>query len=224
MEYRYKIRAEFAHVKLITKALDVLKSISKGEFLRCVSLLEENKKTYTESKLEYPEFIDLRLNNLKSSLLTIEKQHFNNRYLNVLQLGEFGYQLTNIKQRFIDTSIIMRNKKLIKIDIAVNQEDIDIIHLACTLYWKIFCGHLDFISTIDMHKIDKELLYNDLSNICDLATGFEDKSARLEIENKAVNRKAKWAYDICKSIDSINTDDIIKNIGTLPRLKIIKNG
>ena len=224
MEYRYKIRAEFAHVKLITKALDVLKSISKGEFLRCVSLLEENKKTYTESKLEYPEFIDLRLNNLKSSLLTIEKQHFNNRYLNVLQLGEFGYQLTNIKQRFIDTSIIMRNKKLIKIDIAVNQEDIDIIYLACTLYWKIFCGHLDFISTIDMHKIDKELLYNDLSNICDLATGFEDKSARLEIENKAVNRKAKWAYDICKSIDSINTDDIIKNIGTLPRLKIIKNG
>ena len=224
MEYGFKIRAEFAHVKLITKALDVLKSISKGEFLRCVSLLEENKKTYTESKLEYPEFIDLRLNNLKSSLLTIEKQHFNNRYLNVLQLGEFGYQLTNIKQRFIDTSIIMRNKKLIKIDIAVNQEDIDIIYLACTLYWKIFCGHLDFISTIDMHKIDKELLYNDLSNICDLATGFEDKSARLEIENKAVNRKAKWAYDICKSIDSINTDDIIKNIGTLPRLKIIKNG
>ena len=201
-----------------------MKSISKGEFLRCVSLLEENKKTYTESKLEYPEFIDLRLNNLKSSLLTIEKQHFNNRYLNVLQLGEFGYQLTNIKQRFIDTSIIMRNKKLIKIDIAVNQEDIDIIYLACTLYWKIFCGHLDFISTIDLHKIDKELLYNDLSNICDLATGFEDKSARLEIENKAVNRKAKWAYDICKSIDSINTDDIIKNIGTLPRLKIIKNG
>ena len=224
MEYRYKIRAEFAHVKLITKALDVLKSISKGEFLRCVSLLEENKKTYTESKLEYPEFIDLRLNNLKSSLLTIEKQHFNNRYLNVLQLGEFGYQLTNIKQRFIDTSIIMRNKKLIKIDIAVNQEDIDIIYLACTLYWKIFCGHLDFISTIDLHKIDKELLYNDLSNICDLATGFEDKSARLEIENKAVNRKAKWAYDICKSIDSINTDDIIKNIGTLPKLKIVKNG
>jgi hypothetical protein len=224
MEYRFKIRAEFAHVKLITKALDVLKSISKGEFLRCVSLLEENKKTYTESKLEYPEFIDLRLNNLKSSLLIIEKQHFNNRYLNILQLGEFGYQLTNIKQRFIDTSIIMRNKNLIKIDIAVNQEDIDIIHLACTLYWKILCGHLNFLSTIDMHKIDKELLYNDLSNICDLATGFEDKSARLEIENKSVNRKAKWAYDICKSIDSLNTDDIIKNIGTLPKLKITKNG
>jgi hypothetical protein len=224
MEYGFKIRAEFAHVKLISKALDILKSISKGEFIRCISLLEENKKTYTESKLEYPEFVDLRLNNLKSNLLIIEKEHFSNRYLNVLQLGDFGYQLANIKQRFIDTSIIMRNKNLIKIDIAVNQEDIDIIYLACTLYWKILCGHLDFLATIDMHKIDKELLFRDLSNLCDLATGFEDKSARLDIENKAVNRKAKWAFDICKSIDSLNSDDIIKNIGTLPKLKIIKNG
>jgi hypothetical protein len=224
MEYGFKIRAEFAHVKLITKALDVIKSISKGEYTRCVSLLEENKKTYLETKLEYPEFIDLRLNNLKSNLLSIEKNHFNNRYLNVLQLGDFGYQLTNIKQRFIDTSIIMRNKNLIKIDILVNQEDLDIIYLACTLYWKVFCGHLDFLATIDLHKIDKELLINDLSDICYLATGFEDNKARLHIENKAVNRKAKWAYDICSSIDSLKTNDIIKNIGTLSKLKIVKNG
>jgi len=41
MEYGFKIRAEFAHVKLITKALDILKSVSKGELTRCVSLLEE---------------------------------------------------------------------------------------------------------------------------------------------------------------------------------------
>lgn len=224
MEYGFKIRAEFAHVKLITKALDILKSVSKGEFTRCVSLLEENKKTYSETKLEYPEFIDLRLNNLKSNLLIIEKQHYNNRYLNVLQLGIFGYQLTNIRQRFIDTGTIMRNKNLIKIDILVNQEDLDIIYLACTLYWKILCGHLEFLSTIDLHKIDKELLSNDLSNICYLATGFEDNQAKLDIESKAVNRKAKWAYDICSSIDNLNTNDIIKNIGTLPKLKIIKNG
>ena len=128
MEYGFKVRAEFAHIKLITKALDILKSISKGEFTRCVSLLEENKKSYTEAKLEYPEFIDLRLNNLKSNLLIIEKVHFSNRYLNVLQLGEFGFQLTDIKQRFIDTSIIMRNKHLIKIEIRMNQEDLDIIN------------------------------------------------------------------------------------------------
>ncbi len=224
MEYGFKIRAEYAHVKLITKALDIYKSISKGELIRCVSLLEENKKTYLESKLEYPEFIDLRLNNLKSNLLIIEKNHFSNRYLNVLQLGEIGYQLTNTKQRFIDTCIIMRNKNLIKIDIPVNQEDLDIIHSACTLYWKILCGHLDYLAEVDLHKIDKKLLENDLIALCDLATGFEDKLARLNIENKALNRKAKWAYDICQSIDSIKTNDIIKNIGTLPKLKIIKNG
>jgi hypothetical protein len=224
MDYGFKIRAEFAHVKLITKALDILKSISKGEFVRCVSLIEENKKSYTETKLEYPEFIDLRLNNLKSNLLIIEKEHFNNRYLNILQLGVFGYQLTDIKQRFIDTGLIMRKKRLIKIEIQVNKEDLDIINLACTLYWKILCGHLDYLSEIDLHIIDKELLKENLSNICDLATGFEDKNARLQIENKSVNRKAKWAYDVCQSIDSINSDDIIKNIGTLPRLKIIKNG
>ncbi len=224
MEYGFKIRAEFAHVKLITKALDILKSISKGEFTRCVSLLEENKKSYLETKLEYPEFIDLRLNNLKSNILIIEKEHFNNRYLNVLQLGEFGYKLTDVKQRFIDTGIIMRKKKLIKIEIQINQEEIDIIYLACTLYWKILCGHLDYLSEIDLHRIDKELLKESLSDICDLATGFEDKKARLNIESKSVNRKAKWAFDICQSIDSLNTDDIIKNIGTLPRLKIIKNG
>ena len=224
MEYGFKIRAEFAHVKLITKALDILKSISKGELVRCASLLEENKKSYLETKLEYPEFIDLRLNNLKSNLLIIEKEYFNNRYLNILQLGKFGYHLTDIKQRFIDTGLIMRKKKLIKIEIQVNKEEIDVINLACTLYWKILCGHLDYLSEIDLHKIDKELLKESLSDICDLATGFEDKNARLQIENKAVNRKAKWAYDICQSIDSINSDDIIKNIGTLPRLKIIKNG
>jgi hypothetical protein len=224
MDFCFRVKAEFAHVKLITKALDILKSISKGELVRCVCLLEENKKSYLETKLEYPEFIDLRLHNLKSSLLTLEKEHFNNRYLNVLQLGEFGCQLTNIKQRFIDTGLIMRKKKLIKIEIQVNQEDIDIINLACTLYWKILCGNLEYMSDIDLHKIDKELLRENLSDLCNLATGFEDKTARLEIESKAVNRKAKWAYDICKSIDSLNSDDIIKNIGTLPRLKIIKNG
>ena len=224
MEYGFKVKAEFAHVKLITKALDILRSISKGELIRCVSLLEENKKSYTETKLEYPEFIDLRLNNLRSNLLSIEKQYFNNRYLNIFQLNEFGFQLVDIKQRFIDTGMIMRKKKLIKIEILMNQDELDIINLACSLYWKILCGYMDYLADIDLHKIDKELLKESLSNICDLATGFEDKNARLDIENKAVNRKAKWAYDICKTIDSVDSDDIIKNIGTLPKLKITKNG
>ena len=224
MDDGFKIRAEFAHVKLITKALDILKSISKGEFTRCVSLLEENKKTYLEAKLEYPEFIDLRLNNLKSNLLIIEKKYFNNRHLNILQLGQFGYILTDTKQRFIDTGIIMRNKKLLKIDIKVSQDELDIIKLACELYYMILSGNLDFLCEVNLHKIDKTALKEDLFSICYLATGFEDKDARLSVENKAINRKAKWAYDICKSIDSSRNDDIIRNIGTLPKLKITENG
>lgn len=224
MEYCFKIKAEFAHVKLITKALDILKSISKGELCRIVSLLEENKKTYLETKLEYPEFIDLRLNNLKSQLLNIEKDYYNNRYLNVLQLGEFGYKLTNIKQRFIDTTLIMRNKKLIKIEIPVNQEDLDVIYLACKLYWCVLCGHIEFMAQVNLHKIDKEAFSTSLFQQSNLATGFENNEARLQIESKEVNRKAKWAYDICQSIDNYNNSDIIKNIGTLPKLKIIKNG
>ena len=155
--------------------------------------------------------------------MNITEEYINNRYLNILQLGEFGCQLTDIKQRFIDTGIIMRKKKLIKIEIQINLEDLDVINLACELYWKIICGHLDHLADVDLHKVDKELLKESLFKICDLATGFEDNNARLQIDNRAVNRKAKWAYDICKSIDSINNNDIIKNIGTLPRLKIIKN-
>ena len=60
--------------------------------------------------------------------------------------------------------------------------------------------------------------------LSDLATGFENKNARLEITSPSLNRKAKWAYDICKAIDNIDKGDIIRNVGTLPRLKITKNG
>jgi hypothetical protein len=45
-----------------------------------------------------------------------------------------------------------------------------------------------------------------------------------DIQNKYIHRKSKWAYDVCKAIENIDGSDIIKNIGTLPKLKIIKNG
>ena len=85
-------------------------------------------------------------------------------------------------------------------------------------------SHYDNFKFINGDVRDKELLKESLFKICDLATGFEDNNARLQIDNRAVNRKAKWAYDICKSIDNIHNDDIIKNIGTLSKLKIMKNG
>jgi hypothetical protein len=220
----FKIRAEIAHVKIITKALDVYRSIIKGEITRVVPILEENKKTYQETKLEYPEFIDLRLNSLKSNLLNIEIECFNNRYLNILQLGQLGRDLADVKQRFIDTNLIIKKKKLNKIEINLSDNELLIINQACFLYWNILCGNLSILSEYTLQKYDKELLTQRLIELCDLATGFEDKTARLDVTSPSINRKAKWAYDICQSIDNIDKNDIIRNIGTLPRLKIIKNG
>ena len=53
MQYDYTIKAEIAHIKLISKALDILKSIAKGEISRVSSLLPENKKTHIEIIKEF---------------------------------------------------------------------------------------------------------------------------------------------------------------------------
>lgn len=224
MQYDFKIVAEIAHIKLISKALDILKFVIKGELTRIIPLLEENKTSYTATKLDYPEFIDLRLKTLKSNLLSIEKDLFDDTVLNILQLGTYGHELIVIKKRFIDTGHIVKIKKLNKINIPVTQNQLQIINDACELYWKILSGHLDILAKFDKHKLDSRLLTEQLLDLSSLATGFEDKFARLEITSPSINRKAKWAYDICKSIDYIDKDDIIKNVGTLPRLKITKNG
>ena len=78
-------------------------------------MIEENKKSYTEAKLEYPEFIDLRLNSLKSNLLNIEKEYFNNKRTGIVEdintiLKEYDtneYDLTNYS-----TLVEFRNKAL----------------------------------------------------------------------------------------------------------------
>ena len=93
-----------------------LKSISKGEISRAACLLEENKTTFSQNKLDYPEFFDIRIHKIKKDLLDIEQQYFS-KSLNILQLGTFGSHLTNCKQRFIDTGIIMKNKRLSSMEI-----------------------------------------------------------------------------------------------------------
>ena len=52
MQYDFKIRAEISHVKLISKALDILKSIAKGEVTRAASLFSENKFADQDEKLD----------------------------------------------------------------------------------------------------------------------------------------------------------------------------
>ena len=224
MQYDYTIKAEISHIKLISKALDILKSIAKGEISRAASLLPENKKTHIEIIKEYPEFFDIRMDVARKQLLNLESYYFNSKQLNILQLGDFGSKLATIKQRFIDTAIIIKNKRLLYIPIQVTADDLLIINLACNLYWNILIYNFDTIVDVIRHKVDKQMLLEDLKEISYKSKGVLDPNYEFTIDNKCINRKAKWAYDICIAIDNIDKKDIIKNIGTLPKLKIIKNG
>ena len=100
----------------------------------------------------------------------------------------------------------------------------NLIYIACYLYYKIETGHFEEITSIIKHKVDLDFFAQILSQISDKALGFTEKNIKLDIQSPFVNRKAKWAYDICQVIDNIDKDDIIRNVGTLPKLKIIKNG
>lgn len=208
MQYDFKIRAEISHVKLISKALDILKSIAKGELTRAACLFSENKFTANLDSF------DDHVIELSKSFISIQENHLNNKLLNILQLGSFGAELANVKQRFIDTGIIMKNKRLSYININCNKSEIEIIHVACTLYWKILISDFSFISSVIKHKCDITLINELLLNM----------SQPQDILSKNLHRKSKWAYDICVVIENIDSCDIIKNIGTLPKLKIIKNG
>ena len=84
MLYDFKIRFEIAHIKLISKSLDILKSISKGELTRIESLFIENKKTYLENKIDLPEIFDSRMIKLHHFLADMQVKHYNNKFLNVL--------------------------------------------------------------------------------------------------------------------------------------------
>lgn len=223
MLYDFKIRFEIAHIKLISKSLDILKSISKGELTRIESLFVENKKTYLENKIDLPEIFDSRMNKLYHFLADMQVKHYNNKFLNVLQLGDFGFLLVDVKQKFIDTGIIMKNKRMNNIYVKLSENELRIINIACTLYWKILVGDFSYILSFKKYNTLDDF-ETDLFEAGLLARNLVESSNYFKIEDKFINRKAKWAYDICKSIDSLNNDDIIKNIGTLPRLKIIKNG
>jgi len=223
MFYDFKIKFEIAHIKLISKALDILKSISKGEITRIESLFQENKPLFIEHKLDLPEIFDLRMKKLNLFLSNMQYEHYNNKLLNVLQLGDFGFLLVDIKQKFIDTGLIVKKKKLNYIFVDLSKQELDIINLACKVYWKILVGDFQIINKITRHSVDEKFTAN-LAEAGLLATDLVSNNIVFSITEKFINRKAKWAYDICQSFDNIHNDDIIKNIGTLPKLKIIKNG
>ena len=69
MLYDFKVRAEISHVKLISKALDILKSISKGEITRASCLYLENK--FTDKDEEFDLKIEKPILNLINSPIGI---------------------------------------------------------------------------------------------------------------------------------------------------------
>jgi hypothetical protein len=171
--------------------------------------MENKPQTYGGQKIIFEE-IDCEADKAKAALYKIS--------------GYPTFKLATIKQRFIDTAIIIKNKRLVYIPIQVTADDLLIINLACNLYWNILIYNFDTIVDIIKHKVDKEMLLEDLKEISYKSKGFLDRNYEFTIDNKCINRKAKWAYDICVTIDNIDKKDIIKNIGTLPKIKIIKNG
>jgi len=219
----FKVKFEIAHVKLISKSLDILKSLSKGELTRIESLFQENKSLFIEHKLDLPEIFDLRMKKLNSFLSDMQYEHYNNKLLNVLQLGDFGFLLVDVKQKFIDTGIIIKKKKLNKIDIQLSEEEIKIINIALEVYWKILVGDFSVINKITRHNIDESFNLK-LQEAGKIATDLVTDNYIFSINEKFINRKAKWAFDVCQSFDNKDNNDIIKNIGTLPKLKITKNG
>jgi len=219
----FKVKFEIAHVKLISKSLDILKSLSKGELTRIESLFQENKSLFIEHKLDLPEIFDLRMKKLNSFLSDMQYEHYNNKLLNVLQLGDFGFLLVDVKQKFIDTGIIIKKKKLNKIDIQLSEEEIKIINIALEVYWKILVGDFSVINKITRHNIDESFNLK-LQEAGKIATDLVTDNYIFSINEKFINRKAKWAFDVCQSFDNKDNNDIIKNIGTLPKLKMTKNG
>ena len=89
------------HIKIISKALDFLKSIARGEIIRASDLIAENKNTTLKYSDELEECFDARIRSLKNSLYVLEEKYFP-KYLNILQLGEFGLKLIGTKKKFIN--------------------------------------------------------------------------------------------------------------------------
>jgi hypothetical protein len=122
----YKIQVNKAQIKIISKALDVLKSISKGEISRASSVISENKITQVKRTGELEEIFDQRIRQLKLSLIDIENIYFS-KYLTILKLGEFGLKLLHIKKKLIDSGFILNKNNREYLDINLSDNDLDII-------------------------------------------------------------------------------------------------
>lgn len=215
----YQITVNKAQIKIISKALDIFKSVVKGEISRSASLISENKITCLKNSSELEECFDQRIRKLRTVLIDIENKHFN-KYLNVLQLGEIGSNLSYIKKKFIDIGYYINQRKVDHASFNISDDDIRIIKLSTSLYFNVLLGNIEYM--YDLIKISYNIsqsLYDDLYNIREHATGLADNNLFLTIFDERIHRKARWCYDIYNQLDQ---DKNYKNIGTLQPIKIKK--
>jgi hypothetical protein len=217
----YLLIVNKAQIKIISKSLDIYKSIIKGELSRAAVLVAENKITRLSLANELEECFDQRVRKLKLSLIDLENKYYN-KYLNILQLGSIGADLSHIKKKFIDMGYFINHKKSDSISFNVSDSDLNIINKASFLYWNLLCGNVEVIYDLisDVYTVDIELKES-LINLRDLATGLADSDSVISISDKSIHRKAKWCYDICGKIDNIGSN--YNSIGSLQTIKIKKN-
>lgn len=215
----YQLTVNKAQIKIISKALDIFKSVIKGEFSRSAGLIAENKITCLKYSSELEECFEQRIRKLRTTLIDIENNYFD-KYLNVLQLGETGSNLSYIKKKFIDIGYYVNQKKTDRASFNITDDDIKIISLATNLYYNILLGNIEFMYEIIKISYNiNETLYDDLYKAREYATGLAENHLYLQINDNRIHRKAKWCYDIHHQLSQ---DKSYKNIGTLQPIKIKK--
>jgi hypothetical protein len=206
----YRLTINIAHCKIISKALHLLKMIYKGDLTFVLTLLDENQKTLEP---EYPDFLE-KTSLAKDRLKSIESKYIQ-KYNSMLLIGERGFSLSAVKKKFIDAGLTIKLKKYEKYEIIVSQNDLDIIINACELYCDLQCGKFTEI----FYKFNEVKKYPE-----DLLNDFEDLELswyNIKVSDVNINRKSKWCFDIGQTLRY--KDKHQKLIGTLPRIKIIKN-
>lgn len=215
----YQLTVNKAQIKIISKALDIFKSVLRGEISRSAGLIAENKITCLKYSSELEECFDQRIRKLRTTLIDIENSYFN-KYLNILQLGETGSNLSYVKKKFIDIGYYINQKKIDRVSFNITDDDIKTISLATNLYYNILLGNIEFMyQVINISYSVNESLYDDLYEVKEYATGLAGNHLSLHINDDRIHRKAKWCYDICHQLSQ---DQIYKNIGTLQPIKIKK--
>jgi hypothetical protein len=208
---------------LLSKALDIYKNTLRGELKKIPLLYAENKNTYLSSGLYLEDDFDEYIKKLRYSFFQINNFHFE-RYLSITQYKEHGINLTNIKKRFIDTSLFFKNQNNQSLDIKISHEELEIIKIACDLYWNVQIANIEFVNqltffqnkTSDNFKSDILFLSNSLKS-------FACPSG-LDIMSLVINRKGKWCYDISNTIESFSNGEEHKLVGSLNRLIIKEYG